>query len=81
MDHGKVTPLHIHPDSDETMVVLEGEILLHLDGAEHTVGAGGIASAMGGRAARVPRPGVTGARVGLSPPYPGLLRGVLPLGQ
>ena len=45
MDHGKVTPLHTHPDSDETMVVLEGEILMHLDGAEHTVGAGGIASA------------------------------------
>ncbi len=45
MDHGKVTPLHIHPDSDETMVVLEGEILMHLDGVEHTVTAGGIACA------------------------------------
>jgi quercetin dioxygenase-like cupin family protein len=45
MDHGKVTPLHIHPDSDETMIVLEGEILMHLDGVEHTVGTGGIASA------------------------------------
>ena len=32
MDHGKVTPLHLHPDSDETMIVLEGEILMHLDG-------------------------------------------------
>ena len=45
MDHGKLTPLHIHPDSDETMIVLEGEILMHLDGVEHTVGAGGIACA------------------------------------
>lgn len=45
MDCGKVTPLHLHPDSDETMIVLEGEILMHVDGVEHTVGAGGIASA------------------------------------
>ena len=45
MAHGKVTPLHIHPDSDETMIVLEGEIVMHLDGEEHTVAAGGIASA------------------------------------
>src|SRR5919199_943139 len=45
MDHGKVTPLHIHPDSDETMVVLEGEIIMHIDGTDHTVSAGGVASA------------------------------------
>jgi quercetin dioxygenase-like cupin family protein len=45
LDHGKVTPLHIHPDSDETMIVLEGEILMHLDGVEHTVAAGGVAVA------------------------------------
>lgn len=45
LDHGKVTPLHTHPDSDETMIVLEGEIVMHLDGAEHTVGAGGVAVA------------------------------------
>jgi quercetin dioxygenase-like cupin family protein len=45
MGPGKVTPLHTHPDSDETMVVLEGEILMHLDGAEHTVAAGGVAVA------------------------------------
>ncbi|MCU1501811.1 MAG: cupin protein [Ilumatobacteraceae bacterium] len=45
MDHGKLTPLHIHPDSDETMIVLEGEIRMHLDGVEHTVGVGGIANA------------------------------------
>ncbi len=45
MGEGKVTPLHLHAESDETMVVLEGEILMHLDGVEHTVSAGGIASA------------------------------------
>lgn len=45
MDHGKVTPLHIHPDSDETMIVLDGEITMHMDGEEHVVSAGGMASA------------------------------------
>jgi len=24
----ELTPLHLHPDSDETMIVLEGEILM-----------------------------------------------------
>jgi quercetin dioxygenase-like cupin family protein len=45
LDQGKVTPLHIHPDSDESMMVLEGEILMHLDGVEHRVAAGGVAVA------------------------------------
>ena len=63
MDHGKVTPLHIHPDSDETMVVLEGEILLHLDGEEHAVGAGGIASAVRGVPHAFLVSGAAGARV------------------
>ena len=45
MDQGKKTPLHTHPDSDETMYVLEGEILMHLDGQEHRVAAGGLAVA------------------------------------
>lgn len=44
MDAGKMTPLHTHP-SDETMVVLSGEIVMHLDGAEHRIGEGGIAIA------------------------------------
>lgn len=48
MEQGKVTPLHNHPDSDETMVVLEGELLMHLDGAEHLVGAGGVVTALRG---------------------------------
>lgn len=45
MRQGKVTPLHIHPESDETMIVLEGEIVMHLDGVDHTVAAGGVAVA------------------------------------
>ena len=42
MEQGKVAPLHTHPDSDETFYLLEGEILVHLDGVEHRVGAGGL---------------------------------------
>ena len=45
MEQGKVTPLHLHPESDETMYVLEGEILFHMDGVEHRIGAGGLAVA------------------------------------
>ena len=41
MAQGKRTPLHTHPDSDETMYVVEGEILMHMDGVEHRVGVGG----------------------------------------
>jgi quercetin dioxygenase-like cupin family protein len=40
---GKRTPLHQHPDSDETFLMLEGEILVHLDGEELAVGPGGVA--------------------------------------
>ena len=45
MTKGKMTPLHTHPDSDETMYVLEGEILMHMDGKEHRIATGGIAVA------------------------------------
>ena len=38
----KVTPMHTHPDSDETMYVLAGEILMNMDGTEHRVAAGGV---------------------------------------
>jgi quercetin dioxygenase-like cupin family protein len=44
MDEGKATPLHIHPESDETMYVLEGEILMP-HGNDHRVGPGGLAVA------------------------------------
>jgi len=43
MTRGKTTPLHIHPHEDETYIVLEGEILVHVEGAEHPVGPGGVA--------------------------------------
>ncbi len=39
---GKPTPLHLHPDDDEVLYVLEGEILVHVDGPEHRVGARGV---------------------------------------
>ena len=39
---GKPTPLHLHPDDDEVSYVLEGEILVYIDGQEHRVGEGGV---------------------------------------
>ena len=45
MDAGKRTPLHTHPEADETMYVLEGEIVLHLDGDDVRIAAGGLAVA------------------------------------
>jgi quercetin dioxygenase-like cupin family protein len=39
---GKCTPLHRHPTNDELVYVLEGELRVHLDGKEHSVGAGGM---------------------------------------
>jgi quercetin dioxygenase-like cupin family protein len=43
LDGGKATPLHRHPDADETFYMLEGEILLNIDGASHSLVVGGIA--------------------------------------
>ena len=63
VDRSKVTPLHLHPDSDETMIVLEGEILMHLDGEQHTVRAGGIASAPRGIPHAFKVTGAGGARL------------------
>ncbi len=40
---GKSTPLHSHPDVDETLYMLDGEILLHVDGQEHRIGPRGVA--------------------------------------
>ena len=44
MSRGKTTPLHTHP-VDETLYMLEGEILLHIDGEEQRIEAGGVAMA------------------------------------
>ena len=45
VEGGKMTPLHIHPHADETMYVLEGEIVMHLDGEDRAVTAGGVVMA------------------------------------
>lgn len=46
MEHGasrgKRTPMHLHADHDETVYILEGELLLNIDGIEHTAGAGAV---------------------------------------
>jgi quercetin dioxygenase-like cupin family protein len=44
MPRGKTTPLHYHPSFDETVYVIEGELLVHIDGVEHVAGRGAIAS-------------------------------------
>lgn len=38
----KCTPLHRHPEADEMVYVLEGEIRVNIDGQESLVGAGGM---------------------------------------
>ncbi len=38
MAQGTTTPLHVHANEDETLYVLEGEILVHIDGTDHRVG-------------------------------------------
>jgi quercetin dioxygenase-like cupin family protein len=43
MTTGKITPLHSHPEVDETFYVLDGEILVHVDGRERALGSGGVA--------------------------------------
>ena len=42
MARGKTTPLHLHPNEDEAIYVLDGEVLVHMDGEEHKVGRGGL---------------------------------------
>ena len=48
MTRGKTTPLHTHPNLDETLIVLEGEILVYAEGREHRVGPRGVAVAKRG---------------------------------
>ena len=43
LDAGKVTPLHQHPDADETFYMLEGEVRLHIADSEQALATGGIA--------------------------------------
>ena len=42
---GKMTPLHRHPEADETLYVLEGELLVHIGGEEQRIGPGGFTMA------------------------------------
>lgn len=42
MVRGKTTPMHLHPNEDEVIYMLEGEILVHIEGEEHRVGQGGL---------------------------------------
>ena len=76
MERGKATPLHTHPDSDETMIVLDGEIVMHMDGTDHRIGAGGVAVAPRG----VPHAFLVVSATArlLVPAHAGLLPGVLP---
>jgi mannose-6-phosphate isomerase-like protein (cupin superfamily) len=43
LSEGKMTPLHVHAHEDELLFVLEGEILVHVDGSDHAVGRDGLA--------------------------------------
>jgi len=45
MSQGKTTPLHAHANEDEALYVLEGEILVHIDGKNYPVGPRGVAIA------------------------------------
>ena len=42
MAGGKMTPWHVHPNEDEAVYVLEGELVLAIGGEEHHVGQGGF---------------------------------------
>jgi quercetin dioxygenase-like cupin family protein len=48
MTEGKMTPLHTHPNQDETLIVLEGEIVVYAEGKEHRIGPRGVAVALRG---------------------------------
>src|SRR6185312_8134599 len=39
---GKTTPMHLHADIDETIYMLEGELLVDVDGEQHRVGQNGV---------------------------------------
>jgi quercetin dioxygenase-like cupin family protein len=42
MTRGKTTPLHLHPEADETVYVIDGTIMVKTDGEDALVEAGGI---------------------------------------
>lgn len=44
MSRGKTTPLHVHPVHDETIYLLDGELMVHLDGVEYMARPGSVAA-------------------------------------
>jgi quercetin dioxygenase-like cupin family protein len=42
LEQGKVTPLHQHPEQDEFIYVLEGELRADIAGKEYRVASGGV---------------------------------------
>jgi len=42
MPVGKATPLHVHPESDETLYVLEGELHVLVEASYRSVGTGAV---------------------------------------
>jgi len=42
MERGKATPMHMHPNHDEAIYLLEGELLVDVDGEQHRVRQGGF---------------------------------------
>ena len=51
VDHltrGKMTPLHMHPDADDSMYVIDGEVLYQANGQERMLGPGSFATALRG---------------------------------
>lgn len=44
MSRGKTTPLHVHPVHDETIYLIDGELLVHLDGVEYKARPGSVAA-------------------------------------
>lgn len=42
MTKHKATPLHCHPEADETVYVLDGEILVQIDDTQTSITAGGM---------------------------------------
>jgi quercetin dioxygenase-like cupin family protein len=49
LQEGKMTPFHTHPDADEVFYVLDGEIIVHVEGGdEHRLGEHDFAVALRG---------------------------------
>lgn len=42
MERGKTTPMHLHPKEDEAIYVLEGELLVDIEGEQRRIGRGGL---------------------------------------